>query len=133
MAQAIRQLGETTILRKLLDVAIAPAIVVVKGVAANSVKLPTAADVTFMGVTLENGAIAELRDIAIDGGIVACTAGAAIAEGDLVSIHGTTGKIKTAAPATGANSFIVGVAMQAAAADGDIIGVLLARAVMQGA
>ncbi len=133
MAQAMQQIGITLILRKKLDAAIGPHLVVVKGAAANSVALPGGADVAFMGVTMENGAINELRDVAIDGGIVKCTASAAIAEGAEVSVAGASGKIKTSAPAAGVNSYVVGYAMEAAAADGDIIGVLLSRSIKQGA
>lgn len=132
MAQAMRQTKNTLFLRKKLDVAIGPYLVVVKGASLNSVALPGGADVNFMGVTAEDGAINELRDVAIDGGIFPITASAAIAEGAEVSVAGVTGKIKTSAPAAGVNSYVVGIAMEPAAADGDVIGVLLKRYIKQG-
>jgi hypothetical protein len=133
MGYAMQQMGGALILKKKLDAAIGPHLVVVKGATAGSVALPGGADVNFMGVTTEDGAINEYRDVVVGGPcIVKCTASAAIAEGALVSVAGATGKIKTAAPAAGSNSFIVGKAMEAAAADGDLIGVLFMPCVLQG-
>lgn len=124
--------GETVILTKKLEAAIGPHLVVVEGAAAGGAALPAGADGNFMGVTLEDGAINEYRPIAVDCGIVRITASAAISRGAEVSVAGASGKIKAAAPGAGINSFIVGIAQDAAAADGDIIGVLLTRYVKQG-
>ncbi len=133
--QGISQTKDAIILEKALEADIGPHLVVVKGSADGGVALPGGADVQWMGVTIENGLSGEKRKVVVGGGvIVKIKAAAAIAEGANVSIHGTTGKIKTAAPSTGANSFVVGKAMEAAANDGDIIGVLLTPGVvMQGA
>lgn len=132
MGLSQRALKETVIVQRTLEADIGPCLVVVKGSAAQSAALPSAADVQFLGVTLEDGKNGEKRPIAVDGGIVPCTAGAAIAEGAFVSVHGTGGLIKTAAPSAGTNSFIIGKAMEAAGASGDIIGVLLMPCVLQG-
>lgn len=132
MAQAIRQVEETLFLTKKLEAAIGPYLVVIAGAAAGGVRLPLAADAQWLGVTMEDGAINEYRSIAVMGGIVPITASAAIAEGAFVSIAGVSGQIKTAAPAAGSNSFIVGKAMEAAGAAGDVIGVLLCPCVLQG-
>lgn len=127
-----QQLGSTLVLQKKLEANIGPFLVVVEGAAVEGAALPGGADVTFMGVTLEDGLSGEYRPVAIAGGIVACVASAAIARGAYVSVAGATGKIKTAAPAAGSNSFVLGKAQEAAGADGDIIGVLLAPAILQG-
>lgn len=123
MPLAQQSLKNTLIVSKKLEAAIGPALVVVEGAAAGGVALPGGADVNFVGVTLEDGASGEYRPIAIHGGIVRITASAAIARGAEVSVAGATGKIKTAAPGAGVNTFIVGKATEAAAADGDVIGV----------
>lgn len=132
MAVALCQTDLTHIVYRTLEADIGPFLVVVKGTAADSAALPAAADANFIGVTMENGLSGERRPIAVAGGIVKCTAQAAITEGAWVSIQGVTGKIKAAAPSAGSNSYVLGKAMQAAAADGDIIGVLLCPAILQG-
>jgi len=56
--------------------------------------------------------------------IMKVEASAAISVGDLIAADGTAGKAKTAA-AAGAGLYSLGVALSAAAADGEIIEVLL--------
>lgn len=124
--------GETVILTKKMEAAIGAFLVVVEGAAAGGAALPGGADVNFMGVTLEDGALGEYRPVAVDGGIVRCTASAAIARGAEVSVAGASGQIKTSAPAAGVNSYVIGIAQDAASAAGDIIGVLLTRSIKQG-
>ena len=124
--------GETVILSKKLEAAIGPHLVVVEGANPGGAALPGGADVNFMGVTLEDGALGEYRPIAVDGGIVRITASAAIARGAEVSIANVAGQIKTSAPGAGINSVVVGIAQDAAAALGDIIGVILTRYSKQG-
>jgi len=79
------------------------------------------------GVTAE-AASADLDVIAIaptsQPAVMKVEASAAIAVGDLVAADGGTGKAKTAA-AAGAGLYSCGVALTAAAADGEIIEVLL--------
>lgn len=132
MAVALSQTTDTCIVYRNLEANIGPYLVVVKGSAADSAALPAAADANFLGVTMEDGLSGERRPLAVAGGIVKCTAAAAITEGAWVSIHGTTGKIKAAAPSAGTNSYVLGKAMQPAAADGDVIGVLLLPCILQG-
>ena len=132
MPVALCQTNETTIVYRNLEADIGPFLCVIKGSAADSAILTTTADANFLGVTMEDGKNGERRPVAVDGGIIKCTASAAIAEGALVSVAGATGKIKTAAPAAGSNSFAIGIAMQPASADGDVIGVLFSRPILQG-
>lgn len=132
MAVAICQTDLTHVVYRNLEADIGPFLVVVKGVAADSVALPAAADANFIGVTMEDGKNGERRPIAVAGGIVKVTAQAAITEGAWVSIQGVTGKVKAAAPGAGVNSYVLGKALQPAAADGDVIGVLLCPCILQG-
>lgn len=105
-----------------LDVAIGPALVVMAGVAADSVKLPTGTGVELTGATFEGGALGEYVPIGMDGpGTMRLTAAAAITKDTLVGASGAAGKIATAAPAAGANAFVIGKALEAATADGDQI------------
>ena len=107
--------------------------VVVEGTVDGDVVLPGAADVgSIVGVALEAGATNEIIDVAMVPSYVICIAAAAIARGARVSISAITGTVKTAAPGAGINTSIVGQAMQAAAAAGDQISVLLTLGSAQG-
>ena len=64
-------------------------------------------------------------------GIVLVEAGAAIARGAPVASD-STGRGITAAPGTGVNARVVGFALEAAGAAGDLVRVLLAPCVMRG-
>lgn len=129
---ALQMLSETLVIEKKLEADIGPFLVVVEGAADGGAALPAAADVNFLGVTLEDGKSGEYRPIAIDGGVVKVMAAAAIARGAWVSINAATGRIKTAAPGAGTNTYVLGKALEAAAANGDVIGVLFAPGLMQG-
>lgn len=132
MAVALCQTDLTHVMYRNLEADVGPFLVVIKGTAADSAILATTADANFLGVTMEDGKSGERRPIAMHGGVVKCTAKAAITEGAWVSVNGSDGKIKAAAPSAGSNSYVLGKAMQAAAADGDIIGVLLTPCILQG-
>ncbi len=107
--------------------------VVIKGTADNQCKAPGGADVEHIGVAQETpDAAGDWMDVAVNG-VVQIVANAAITKWKLVSIAGTGGRVKIAAPGSGANSFIVGLALEAAAAQGDLIRVYLIKSVMQGA
>jgi hypothetical protein len=110
---------------------------VVVGSADHKVALPAGADPTGGvvglvhrpdGTTATSGAVVDV----VSTGIYPAVASAAISRGAKVAIAGTTGKVKTAAPAAGTNSMILGTALEAAAADGDRISVLLSISLMQG-
>lgn len=72
----------------------------------------------------------ERTDVALVG-IAYVTAGAAITRGALLTSD-ASGRVVTAAPAAGANNRIVGTAMEAATAAGDVIRVLLNPGSFQG-
>lgn len=88
------------------------------GTADPQVKLPTAADLGGLGFAMAAAATTEQVQIAGPGCCSRAIASAAIAAGDYLAIAGTTGKVKTV---TTADTFIVGRALTAAAADGDTV------------
>lgn len=107
--------------------------VLVAGTSNKQVKLPTAADVgNIIGVAMADAASGAEVPVAEPGSVVRCIAQAAIARGAFVSIQGVTGKVKTAAPGAGTNTFLVGQALNSAAADGDHVWVRIDPGVMQG-
>jgi hypothetical protein len=59
-------------------------------------------------------------------GVVDVIAASAITPGDLVMVAGATGKVQTVLAVAGTVYNVVGVALEAAAADGDIFEILLA-------
>lgn len=105
---------------------------VMKGTADNEVKVTTGADVATIGIAQATTVDHDNVDVAISGTAVAIAAGA-IAIGAKVTAADNVGKLKTAAPAGGANSNVIGMALTHADADGDEFLVLLAPSVMQGA
>jgi predicted protein tyrosine phosphatase len=113
--------------------AIGAFLAVIAGANEDECQLPGGADVAgFLGFTMEAGGAGEWHPLHMLGGVAKATASAAIALGAKCSIAGASGKIKAAAPAAGVNSHVVCVALRAAAADGDVIPVLIAPSVMQG-
>lgn len=109
---------------------------VVVGSADNKCALPAGADpVTFLGVVKrEDGSSAASGDTVdlITSGIYPLVASAAISRGDKLAIAGASGKVKTSAIAAGSNTFIVGIALEAAAADGERVAAMLMPHLMQG-
>lgn len=98
-----------------------------------SVDFPTTAAKAF-GVTMQTIAVDKIGDVAIDGTVPVESDGTgAIAAGELLTFDTTTGRVKTAAPAAGANVHIIGQAETAAAAvAGTVLMVRVTRSVMQG-
>lgn len=105
---------------------------VMKGAAADDVKVTTGADVATIGLAQATAADNEKVDVAISGTSVG-VASAAIAIGDMVTAADNAGKLKTAAPAGGANSRTIGMAVSAATGDGVNFLVLINQGSMQGA
>ena len=104
---------------------------IVKFSAAETVVLAAAATDSLLGVNADTApALNERCDIALSG-IAFVEAGAAVALGAPVTTD-TVGRGITAAPAAGVNNRIIGFALEAAAAAGDVIRVLLQPGVMQG-
>ena len=100
--------------------------VVVQGTNAYECKLPTAANAgSILGVTAEAQSTQNKQVRVQTAGVARITAADAISVGDPVNIHGTTGKVKTVNEATGTLVNVVGQALTAASADGDVIEVAL--------
>jgi len=116
------------------DVALTRGVIVVAGATAGeSVKLPAAADEgAIIGVVKDDIASGEYGEVYV-GGIVPCLANAAITSGDPVAIGASTGRAKTAAPASGANSYLAGFALDTASGAGVWFPLQIALSVMQGA
>lgn len=102
-----------------------------------TIALATAVGDLTIGFTNEIPAVAldvtngNTVDVVIDG-IAEATAGAAITRGARLTID-SSGRVITAAPATGVNNQIIGIAMASAGAADEVIPVLLQRSVIQGA
>ena len=75
-------------------------------------------------------ALGERCDVALTG-IAFVEAGAAVALGAMVTSD-ALGRVVTAAPAAGSNVRVIGFALEASAAAGDVIRVVLEAGVMQG-
>lgn len=105
--------------------------IVKNGTADGKVVQGTNATVALIGVTGELGADTGERVDVIRSGIAEIEFGGTVARGAPVTAD-ASGKAVAAAPAAGANAYIIGFA-EVSAADGDIADVLLAPSVMQGA
>lgn len=86
------------------------------------------------GVTQKAIAVNETGDVYTEGVVpVESDGSGTIAAGDFLTVDAATGRVKTAAPATGVNAFIIGKAHSAAAATaGAIVQVELRLSVLQG-
>ncbi|WP_374355552.1 DUF2190 family protein [Chitinimonas sp.] len=104
---------------------------IVKFSAAETVVLGAAATDNLIGVCSDVSPAANERcDVYLEG-MVYIEAGAAVAQGAPVTAD-AVGRGVTAAPAAGANNRIVGFAIEAASAAGDLFRVLLSPGYMQG-
>jgi hypothetical protein len=101
------------------------------GAADGEVVATTAVTDTPIGVSVQPGTAAQGHrvDVAI-AGVVEVTAGGSISRGDYLTTNGS-GLAVAAAPASGVNNGIVGIALMSAA-PGDIIPALLAQGRIQG-
>jgi len=95
-------------------------------------KLPGAASVRILGVTITAVDAAGKPQGIYVGGIAACVAKSAIAVGDLIEVAGTDGKFQKANPASGVNAFPAGMAFTSASAENDVFYALIAPSTMQG-
>jgi len=104
---------------------------IVKLSAADTVVLAAAATDLLVGVNTDVApALGERCDVALMG-IAFVEAGAAIALGAFVTAD-AVGRGVTAAPGAGVNNRVIGFALEAATAAGDVIRVALEAGVMQG-
>lgn len=124
-------MSNPTLLKNMTAGAAINAFRLVKFSAAETVVLAAAATDSIIGVCNEVApAINERCDIVVEG-IAFVEAGAAVALGTPVTAD-ASGRGVTAAPAAGVNNRVIGLAMEAASAAGDVIRVLLSPSVMQG-
>lgn len=103
----------------------------VKFSAAETVVQSAAAADAHVGVNTDLAVASGERVEVMTHGIAYVEAGAAITIGTLLTAD-AQGRAVTAAPAAGANNRIIGIAMEAASAAGDIIRVLLSPGSVQG-
>lgn len=99
--------------------------------AAETVTLAAAATDSLIGVNNDVAPVLGERCDVVMLGIAFVEAGAAIALGAMVTSD-AVGRAVTAAPAAGVNNRVIGLALEAASASGDIIRVLLEPGVIQG-
>ncbi len=117
----------------ILDVDVTKFSALVVGSDADHVALPAGAnDEKFVGYALEDGKAGDTIAVHMNGGGAFARAAAAINPGKLLQIADNTGRVQEAAPAAGANAFLCGKAMGAAANAGDVIPVIPVHGVKQG-
>lgn len=105
----------------------------VEGTAEGQTKIAAGADAgSPTGVALNDAANGEQVEIAYEG-IVAAQAGATCTRGAPVSIHGSDGQFKDAAPGTGANTTIFGFARTTQTVADGWFSLQISLSVMQGA
>jgi hypothetical protein len=104
---------------------------IVKFSALDTVTPATAATDFMVGVNADVAPAAGERCDTVLIGIAFVEAGAAIAQGSMVTSD-AVGRGVTAAPAAGVNNRVIGEALEAASAAGDVIRVLLAPGLVQG-
>lgn len=114
------------------EAAVLPYRVVKFGTADGQVVQAAAAADASVGIAdaLGQGTAGSRVDVAVDG-IAEAEAGAAVARGALVSVD-SSGRVITAAASAGANVRVIGVAMSAAGAAGEIILVSIKPGSFQG-
>jgi len=112
-----------------IEAAIGDRLAVMKGTAERQVKPPTGANVIPVGVMAGPGDPAEpkeARQEVVVFGDAVVTVGAAVTRGQRLKIAGTTGKVTPiGAEGAGAAVEVIGVALDSAAADGDLIGMFV--------
>lgn len=101
------------------DVVLPAGVAVIAGAAANSVALPGGANVRALGVT--GLATANIGDpvMVVEFGEVTAIADAAIARGQWVMVNAVTGQLAPVGAVAGTNYETVGLALEAAANQGD--------------
>jgi hypothetical protein len=114
------------------DVVLAAGIAVIAGALRNSVALPGGANVRALGVTA--AATVNVGDpvTVIESGEVTAIADAAIARGQWVMVNAATGQLAPIGAVAGTNYETVGVALEAAAAQGDEFLLLVVQSRSQG-
>jgi hypothetical protein len=113
------------------DVALAAGVAVIAGAAVNSVKLPTAANLQSLGITLQACAAGDTVAV-LEFGETKVVADAAFARGALLMINAVTGKLAAIGAVAGTNYFVLALALELAAAQNDEVTVLVNMSRAQG-
>jgi hypothetical protein len=113
------------------DVALAAGVAVIAGAAVNSVKLPTGANLQSLGVTLQACNAGDTVPV-LEFGETKAVADAAFARGALLMINAATGKLAAIGAVAGTNYFVVGMAVELAAAQNDEVTVFVNMSRAQG-
>lgn len=108
-----------------------PAYRIVKLSAAETVVAAAAATDSLIGVNADLTVVSSERVDVLLEGIAFVEAGAAVALGAQLTSD-ASGRGVTAAPAAGVNNRVIGIALEAASAAGDVIRVLLSPCTLQG-
>lgn len=99
-------------------------VVVTLGTGANSCKLPAATSNLPLGIAISKAASGKSVPVVLAHAIVKVVAHAAFSKGDPLTIGATTGRVATGTPGT---DKIIGIALEAATAAGQLIPMLLNR------
>jgi hypothetical protein len=99
------------------QVALVAGVAVIAGVAADQANLPGGANVRALGVTAAPANLGEAVSV-VECGEVRAIADAAIARGDYVMVNAATGQLAPIGAVAGTNYHVVGIALEAAAAQG---------------
>lgn len=114
------------------DAAIAVGLAVIGGAAVDSVALPGGANVRALGVTAAAVDAAGKPVSVVEFGEVKAVADAAIARGDYVMVNAATGKLAPIGATAGTNYHVVGIALEAAAAQNDTFALFVCPSRAQG-
>jgi len=121
--------GETVLTMQVESGTIGADLAVIKGTADNQIALPGAANVRAIGVTGLAGDASDPKKTYVPViilGPAKVTAGAAITAGSFVKIAGTSGKVAAVGGESADTQIhVVGLALTSAAADGDVIDILV--------
>ncbi len=101
------------------EAAISAGLGVIAGTAADQAKLPTAANQRALGISAAAAAAVDDPLSVLELGEGKGVADAAIARGDYVMINAATGKLAPIGAVAGTNYHVVGIALEAAAAQND--------------
>lgn len=112
-------IGEATIRPYVGDAVLGAGVAVIAGAARNSVALPGGANVRALGITAAATLNAGDPVGIVEYGEVTAIADAAIARGQWVMVNAATGQLAPIGAVAGTNYEVVGLALEAAAAQGD--------------
>lgn len=113
------------------DVDLPAGVAVIAGAAANSVKLPTGANLQPLGITLQAVAAGGIVPV-LQFGETKAIADAAFARGALLMINAATGQLAAIGAVAGTNYYVVGMAIESAGAQGDDVTVFVNMSRAQG-